>query len=159
MNESIVYKLVRESDKVIVSEGSAKEMFRQKRKTSGTFVGVGSVRSQLGEVFESPADLTLIQGTDPAPVNTVSKDARALSSGTISYLIGDTSYAVIDKVQAEFIKFCEERHGEFETWKEAWKAFDIFRKSPPAEEYPLVEGEGALQYTFDVPNEAQLGLL
>jgi len=50
------------------------------------------------------------------------RDARALSSGTMSYLIGDTRYAAVDAVQADFIEFCQECP-QYETWVLAWQAF------------------------------------
>jgi len=46
--------------------------------------------------------------------------ARALSSGTLSYLVGSTLYTVIDAVRAEFIEYCEETQAHYKSWQEAW---------------------------------------
>jgi len=46
--------------------------------------------------------------------------ARALSSGTLSYLCGSTLYTVIDTVRAEFIEYCEETQAHYKSWNEAW---------------------------------------
>ena len=61
--------------------------------------------------------------------NKVVTDARQLSSGTIAGLIDNNSYAVVDKVRAEFVSFCEQctdgwKTPVFETWVDAWKAFE-----------------------------------
>jgi hypothetical protein len=50
------------------------------------------------------------------------RQALALSSGTLSYLIDCTRYEIIDVVQREFCFFCL-RNPDFETWKDAWKSF------------------------------------
>lgn len=50
------------------------------------------------------------------------QDARGLSSGTLSYLIGSTKYSVVDAVQADFVEFCQECP-QFETWRDAWDEF------------------------------------
>ena len=49
--KSIAYKLVRKSDNVIIAEGSKKEMLALMKKTPGTFLGLSSSQSRLGEVF------------------------------------------------------------------------------------------------------------
>lgn len=54
---------------------------------------------------------------------TVTKQARCLSSGTLSYLCGSTLYSVVDQVRADFIDFCIECEAHFETWQQAWKAY------------------------------------
>lgn len=56
-------------------------------------------------------------------MNTVTRDALGLSSGTIASLIGHTRYDVIDAVQSEFVLYCQEHEGKFETWKQAWHTF------------------------------------
>ena len=50
------------------------------------------------------------------------RTARALSSGTMSYLIDCTLYSVVDKVQNEFADFCLE-NPRYETWVLAWQDF------------------------------------
>jgi hypothetical protein len=85
------------------------------------------------------------------------QDARALSSGTIGSLIHETSYAIIDVVQNQFVQFCIEHEGEFETWVKAWSAFSGGCEAP--KEYDKVEGEGAPQYTFLAAPDQQLALL
>lgn len=92
------------------------------------------------------------------------QDARALSSGTLSYLIDNTNYAEIDKVQAAFINFCIEHEGEFENWKSAWKAFYPEYTQPrpdtdPTPVFDLVAGAGAPQFTFLPAPDQQLALL
>ena len=57
--------------------------------------------------------------------NQITRDARELSSGTIANLIDSNLYEVIDEIQYSFVKFCEENSGEFRTWIQAWKAFEI----------------------------------
>jgi len=52
----------------------------------------------------------------------LARDARALSSGTLSYLVNDTRYVLVDQVQAEFVEFCEE-NPHFENWIDAWESF------------------------------------
>lgn len=57
----------------------------------------------------------------------VARDALNLSSGTIATLTGETEYAVIEKIQASFYRWCMGAHSEypggFDTWQEAWEAF------------------------------------
>lgn len=50
------------------------------------------------------------------------RQALALSSGTVSYLIDCTLYSVIDVVQREFALWCL-RNPYYENWKQAWKVF------------------------------------
>jgi hypothetical protein len=52
----------------------------------------------------------------------LARTARALSSGTLSYLVDDTRYKVIDQAQSDFVEFCEE-NPHYETWQQAWEAF------------------------------------
>ena len=51
------------------------------------------------------------------------RDARALSSGTVSYLVDCTRYTVVDAIQADFVDFCAEMAAHFENWQQAWEAF------------------------------------
>jgi hypothetical protein len=53
------------------------------------------------------------------------QDARALSSGTLSYLVDDTRYTVIDQARADFVEYCEENQHihRHETWVQVWHAF------------------------------------
>jgi len=92
------------------------------------------------------------------PLGKVAKDALALSSGTLSYLINETSYAIIDYVQREFYLFCARHDGKYETWVEAWHAFAGTTEEAP-KEYDRVKGEGAPQYTFFTAPDQQLALL
>lgn len=64
----------------------------------------------------------------------VIKDARALSSGTIGSLINNTSYAEIDRVQFEFVKFCQEYDDQLGDWIHAW---NLFRPKPELEKLPF----------------------
>lgn len=57
----------------------------------------------------------------------VVQQARALSSGTLSYLCGSTSYSVVDAVRVDFIEFCEECGERYETWQQAWHAYAALR--------------------------------
>ena len=57
-------------------------------------------------------------------IDPVVRQARELSSGTLSYLCNDTRYSVIDQVRADFIDFCVECGERFETWQQAWKAYE-----------------------------------
>ncbi len=50
------------------------------------------------------------------------RQALALSSGTMSYLIGCILYSVVDVVQREFAFWCL-KHPEHENWIKAWKVF------------------------------------
>lgn len=50
------------------------------------------------------------------------REALALSSGTVSYLIDCTRYEIIDVVQREFAFYCL-KHPEFDNWVQAWKEF------------------------------------
>lgn len=52
------------------------------------------------------------------------RQALALSSGTMSYLIDCTRYEIIDVVQREFAFWCL-RHPEYDIWQRAWKAFEL----------------------------------
>ncbi len=56
-------------------------------------------------------------------IDSLPKQARALSSGTLSYLCGSTRYSVVDAVRVDFIEFCEECEAQFETWQQAWTAY------------------------------------
>ena len=49
--------------------------------------------------------------------------ARALSSGTLSYLCGSTLYATVDQVRADFIDYCEETNAHYKTSQEAWNDY------------------------------------
>lgn len=92
-----------------------------------------------------------------AALGKVSRDALAISSGSLSYLINETSYAIIDVVQREFFLFCRKHEGEFKNWIDAWHAFAQVQEAP--KEYDRVEGEGAPQYTFFTAPDQQLALL
>jgi hypothetical protein len=65
----------------------------------------------------------------------LARDARALSSGTMSYLVNDTRYSVVDQVQADFVEFFEE-NPRYENWVKAWedfsKVYDFNKISPNA---------------------------
>lgn len=50
------------------------------------------------------------------------RQALAISSGTMSYLIDCTQYDVIDTVQQRFALFCLNTH-DFENWVQAWNFF------------------------------------
>jgi len=50
------------------------------------------------------------------------RQALALSSGTVSYLIGCTRYEIIDVVQREFAFWCL-RNPDYENWITAWNVF------------------------------------
>jgi len=88
----------------------------------------------------------------------VSRDALAISDGSLSYLINETSYAIIEVVQREFFFFCRKHEGEFENWIAAWHAFAGTTEEAP-KEYDRVKGEGAPQYTFFTAPDQQLALL
>jgi len=100
------------------------------------------------------------------PMGQTTHDALSLSSGTIAGLIDNRNYAAIDKVQSEFVDFCEAHEGEFETWVLAWQAFDIER-NPSQETYEtevefiadgsIVHTPAGDQFTF-APQNAQLSL-
>jgi hypothetical protein len=51
------------------------------------------------------------------------RQALALSSGTVSYLIDCTLYSVVDVVQREFAFWCL-RNPHHENWIQAWKEFE-----------------------------------
>lgn len=89
----------------------------------------------------------------------VTQDARALSSGTIAGLIDDTSYVVIDKVQAEFVAFCIDHEGGFENWIQAWNKFHEQKCKNIIQDYNLVPTPDGPQYTFLTPPDQQLALL
>jgi hypothetical protein len=59
--KSLLYKLVRKSDNVIIAEGSAKVIVSLRKRTPNTFVGVGSPASSIGKVFGNTTPYTLIQ--------------------------------------------------------------------------------------------------
>jgi hypothetical protein len=50
----------------------------------------------------------------------VTKQARCLSAGTLSYLCGSTLYSVVDKVRNDFVEYCEETEAYYQSWQEAW---------------------------------------
>jgi hypothetical protein len=60
---------------------------------------------------------------DSSTLDPVVRQARELSSGTLSYLCGSTLYSVVDQVRVDFIDFCIECQAQFETWPQAWKAY------------------------------------
>lgn len=92
----------------------------------------------------------------------VMKDARALSSGTISCLIKRTDYRAIDIVQAAFVDFCIDHAGEFENWKTAWHEFDLkfdyTTLEPFTNQFALVDTPDGPQYSFAPAADAQLAL-
>jgi len=49
------------------------------------------------------------------------EQARQLSSGTIAALSGYDKYVDIERVQTEFVEFCQTR--EFTCWQDAWNEF------------------------------------
>ena len=53
----------------------------------------------------------------------VLKQARGLSAGTMATITGFHKYSEIDPVQADFIDFCEENETKYRIWQEAWKVF------------------------------------
>ena len=57
---------------------------------------------------------------------TLREQAALMSSGTMATLTGLRKYTAIDARQAEFILFCGDNEGKFETWQEAWRKFDGF---------------------------------
>lgn len=54
----------------------------------------------------------------------VSRQARALSSGTIASLTGLREYAGIDAAQAAFVAFVDRSGSAYATWQLAWNAWD-----------------------------------
>lgn len=59
--KSLIYKLVRKTDNLIIAEGNAKEIIKLRKNTPGTFAGVGSPNSQIGQTFGNSSNYTLIQ--------------------------------------------------------------------------------------------------
>lgn len=53
----------------------------------------------------------------------VTQQARALSSGTLSYLCGSTLYAIVDQVRADFVEYCEETQAHYQNWQAAWRDY------------------------------------
>jgi len=49
--KSIIYKLVRLSDRIIIAEGNKKEMQSLRKKTAGTIVYLSGSISQLGKIM------------------------------------------------------------------------------------------------------------
>ena len=58
----------------------------------------------------------------------LAQQARGLSSGTLSYLCQSTSYSVIEKVQQDFVEFCEENSNQYRTWQPAWDEYAKLKK-------------------------------
>ena len=56
-------------------------------------------------------------------METVHEQARTLSSGTIASITGQTRYDVIDRIQADFITFCERFGDRYAVWQEAWSVY------------------------------------
>lgn len=85
----------------------------------------------------------------------VVRDALGISSGTIAGLIGNCRYDAIDKVQGEFVKFCDGHRGEFENWIQAWRAF-YKPDTQPAENAPIfpVNINDPFYKKFDDPRRA-----
>lgn len=54
---------------------------------------------------------------------TVTSQARALSSGTLSTLCGSTLYSVVDQIRADFIDYCDETSAHYKTWQAAWNDY------------------------------------
>lgn len=59
----------------------------------------------------------------PHVLETLPGQVSRLSAGTMSNLTGYTDYGRIDAIRAEFIDFCREMTGHFETWALAWPEF------------------------------------
>jgi hypothetical protein len=55
--------------------------------------------------------------------------AITLTSGTIATLTGLFRYDDIEKVQDEFVEFCEETSIRFTTWQQAWIAYKLIKGS------------------------------
>ena len=56
-------------------------------------------------------------------------DAATLSSGTLAGLTGLREYADIERVQGDFVEFAQSKVGQFRTWQEAWRAFELKKAS------------------------------
>jgi hypothetical protein len=52
------------------------------------------------------------------------KTIYSLSSGTIGALTGLRLYKELDLVVAQWVEFVEKQEIEFETWVDAWQAFE-----------------------------------
>lgn len=63
-------------------------------------------------------------------METLTQQARGLSSGTIASLIGNNLYSAIDEEQFSFVAFCEENEDNFRTWQAAWKAYAVVNEWP-----------------------------
>lgn len=56
-------------------------------------------------------------------METLTEQARGLSSGTLANLTGYTWYGAIEAVQADFVTFCENQGEDGEKWPSAWCRF------------------------------------
>ncbi|MHA1286039.1 MAG: hypothetical protein ACTSPB_01425 [Candidatus Thorarchaeota archaeon] len=51
-------------------------------------------------------------------------DAYNLSSGTMATLTGKKKYSELDKIQNDFAQWVEGSPRDFNTWQEAWRAYE-----------------------------------
>lgn len=49
--KSLIYKLVRKADNIIIAEGNKKDIQKLAKKNPDSFVGIGSHKSTIGEKF------------------------------------------------------------------------------------------------------------
>lgn len=66
-------------------------------------------------------------------MESLTQQARSLSSGTLATLTGENTYSQIETIQNDFTEFCEENSRYYGTWQEAWPKFwgiyQSFRKA------------------------------
>lgn len=55
--------------------------------------------------------------------DSLAHSAFLVSSGTMAKLTGFNRYDQIEPIQDEFVEFCEENNGKFETWQSAWREY------------------------------------
>jgi len=59
----------------------------------------------------------------PDPMPNICHESRMLSSGTYGALTGIQNYAALDKIQIDFVLFCDAHYPQFDHWQAAWVAY------------------------------------
>ena len=55
--KSLIYKLVRKSDNIIIAEGNHKEIQKLQKVQTDCFIGIGSYLPSIGEKFGTPSEV------------------------------------------------------------------------------------------------------
>lgn len=88
--------------------------------------GVSAAQEQASvsiDLDELESTFTILTAPGKDPRGSLLWQAATLASGTLATLTGFNRYADLDAVRFDFMDFCEENEGRFDSWRPAWQAF------------------------------------